>query len=53
MLVGVVDLHVGQFADLHVGQSGNWVWDGNGRVAPKHLAMAVIACFVCSLSLFF
>ena len=27
MLVGVVDLHVGRFADLHVGQSRNWVWD--------------------------
>ena len=22
-------------ADLHVGQSGEWVWDWNGSVAPK------------------
>ena len=35
MLVGVVDLHVGRFADLHVGQSGNWTWDWNWSEATK------------------
>ena len=35
MLVGVVDLHVGRFADLHVGQSEKLVWDWNVSVAPK------------------
>ena len=35
MLVGVVGVDVGRFADLHVGQSENWVWDCNGSVAPK------------------
>ena len=54
MLVGVVDLHVGQFADLHVGQfadlhvgqSGNWVQDWNGSVAPKHLLVQDVFQFL-------
>ena len=35
MLVGLVDLYVGRYADRHIGQFEKWVWDWNGSVAPK------------------
>ena len=37
MFVGVVKVHVGRFADRHVGQFEKWVWDWNGSAAPKHI----------------